>query len=303
MANTLIIGTFVALALLAALSAAFLPWNLVLAFSIIPIFIGIAFAYPHYATILSVFLAFGAVPSFLLPQFNLAGGTVRASELFLLFVTMAAIFTAIKARTRDVDLISSPYNGPFLFFLLLVAISSAMAIGYFQNQIKFYLYELRVVFFWVIFPLILYSVRSIESTKKFVKFMLGMGMLLSIGVIFQSATGIQVLEASRVESLSTGGAVVDGVIRSTAGGGIYFILFLINYFLCSWAFNQTKSYIAWPIIAIGGLATLVTFGRAVWFAEAVAVLLLVALLPRTQSIKVAVFASLGGITLITSIFW
>lgn len=283
------------------LATAVLPWNLTLAFSMMPIFVGLAFAFPHYATILAVFLAFGAVPSFVLPQFSFAGGTIRASELFLLFVIVASAFHAIKSREKFLEKIDSPYTAPFVLFLALIFISSVAAVGYFKNQPKYYLYELRVVFFWSILPLILYSISKRTTVQRFVTSMLVMGVLLSAGVIYQALTGQVVLEAARVESLATGGSVVTGVTRSTAGGGIYFILFLINYFLCAWAFNQRKFYIAWPLIIVGAAATLVTFGRAVWFAEAVAVLLLFFIVPIKQRIKIIFVSVIGGVALFSAL--
>lgn len=297
-----IVSAFIFISTIIGIATAILPWNMTLAFALVPMFFILAFTFPYYATILAIFLAFGAVPSIMLPQFSLAGGTVRASELFLLFVAFTTLSHALLTKGESFKNIKTPYTPPFIFLIALVLISSIIALGYFGNQKKYYLYELRVIFFWSIFPLILYSINSTSLTNKLLKSLLIMGALLSIGVVAQSITGQKILEASRVESLSTTGSTYSNITRSTAGGGIYFILFLINYSICAWAFKTQKSYISWPLIGLGGAAVLATFGRAVWFAESISVLILILLVPRAQKFKITSIgiASIG--TLAVSLF-
>lgn len=291
----LLITAFSIAALLAGGASALLPWFLTLAIAFIPIFALFAGAFPHHAIAVAIFLAFGAVPSFMLPQIPFAGGTIRASELFLALITGISAFKVL-ANPERVKQLQSPFTPGLLLILGLTTLSLTLAATALGNQPKYYLYELRSLLFWLVLPLILLSIDTREKAKTFAIVLAAMGFVLAAGVIIQFVTGMKILEASRVEKLVTTGSIYSDVTRSTAGGGIYFILFLINVTFVLWIKRVMKWYFATPIIAFGAMAVIATFGRGVWAAEACAILLILFLADRGERVKT--LAAIASIALV-----
>ena len=275
------------------LIAAVLPLNITIALVVLPVFMVIALLLPQYAVIAAIFAAFGALPSAFLPQIPLAGGTVRAGDLFLAGVGGLLLLKLIAVKARDISFIQSEYSKPLLYFSGLVLMSSITALGYFNTPFKYYLYELRVVFYWLIFPITLYAVRGETRLMQFIYSLLMIGVVLAAGVVFQSITGVRVLEASRVEALATVGKGVTGITRSTAGGGIYFILFVLNAGLALWCYRQKGFWISGILIVLSVVALVVTFGRAVWAAEVVALLVMILVLGKAARRRAILILSVG----------
>lgn len=257
------------------LIAAVIPAHFVVALLALPLIMMLTLGYPLIAVVLAIFVTFGAIPSAFLPQLPLAGGTVRASELFLAGVACMLALHMVATRGVHLHRLQSEYTKPMLFFALLVVISSAVSLGYFRTPLKFYLYELRVCLYWFVFPLVLYAVRDARTLRNFIISMTCIGLVIGVGVIIQFATGIQVLEAAAVQNLQTVGQNFSDVRRSFAGGGIYFVLFALNLGLALWAYKRLHIVVAAVLCGLSAFALLVTFGRGVWAAEVVAVTLLI----------------------------
>lgn len=299
-----IIGAFFFLALLmvAGAAMAIIPVNILAALFALPVVMVATIAFPLVSVVLAVFVTFGAIPSGFLPQVPLAGGTVRASELFLAGIGVVFLMHVFATKGQFVKSIRSSYTPVFIFLFILVIVSSVLAVGYFRTPLKYYLYELRVCLYWFTFPLLLYAIRDERGLRRLLVSLVLVGVIIAIGVVVQFLTGRVFLEAGKVESLNMFGSSYSDVRRSFAGGGIYFILFGLNLVICLWAYKKQNIFLSFLLALLMVFAVIVTFGRGVWAAEAVAFLMILFLVATLPRVKLVVSSVITLVVLLSTLY-
>lgn len=264
-------GATVFAILLGVLSAVFPPL-IILAIAFIPVIIVIAWSYPAFALLMLVAVLYGVIPPYLVPRIPMGGGNLQANDLALgclfLIVTLRSMGELPKIITK-----LKPLAFPLLLLVFLFFLSLIISVGYFHNPMKHVLAEVRNFLYWLILPIIVAIVSKDRTRYQFiVNGLMIIGYLIAIALIFQHLTGIDILGAGRVEKLVTLNQTSD-VVRTTSPG-IYLVIFAIYLIVARWLSGQISSLKAGSACIPLILSLLVTFGRGVWIASAICLLIL-----------------------------
>lgn len=252
-----------AVAITLGLVAVLLPWWLVVSLAVVPVFVAVVVGFPEVALALVIATYFGLFPEFLLPRIPLFGGRLAPEDLGvigLLTVLSVRHIGKISMRLRPL----SAYAPVFFLLAAIVATSVAISLGLHGVPRKDVLNELRPFFAWLILPLCWLAVDSKKRLRRFLNALLLVAILLAIGVMFQSLTGIHVLSKGQFMELGTLGNRYDDVTRSTTPG-----MFLIGgsliYLIALSAGKDGGNVLSRVVLALimcGGI--LVGFGRGLW---------------------------------------
>lgn len=260
--------------LFTGLVAVFLPWWLVIAVCILPLFLVLAMVFPQVASVLVIAAIAGVVPEFLLPQISVGPGKILPQDLFLAALLGLAVLQSLGAKQ-----IGPIRKGGVLGYLMIAMVACAalgvlVGAGLYGAAIKDAIAEFRDKIYWLVFFLPVAFVRNNRDLRLVAAALVCLGLWIAVAVLIQFQFGITLLANARVEDLATGSVKYSDVTRSTAGGGIYWVIFALLLSVGR-VLNRSGSIIFAlfvVIICAGGI--LVSFGRGIWISAFIALLLL-----------------------------
>lgn len=282
------VALIIMLSAMIGLATVALPLWFLVAGLFLPAFVVLAWIWPELGIVGVMALLCGIAPSWLVPQFPLAGGKMQASELAF-FALLAVI--AIRAASGDRVLGNGlrAYAWPIGLLLGLALLSSISAYLFFHNGIRDILYETRIFIYWMITPSVVLAIDSRPRLNRFLLALVCLGVLLAVMVCVQSFTGITLLSArSAAVQLSTANRVYSDVVRSSLAQGVYIILFSLFVILARYLLRISNIMASAPLVLILTAGLLATFGRGVWIAGAIGVLILGLLVGRKSIPKLLI---------------
>ncbi|OZA24380.1 MAG: hypothetical protein B7X93_11440, partial [Hydrogenophilales bacterium 17-61-9] len=248
------------------LLAVVFPWWLGIGLFVAPVVFFIAGRYPLFGLILTMFFLFNVIPERFIPQIPFVGGKLKIHDLLIIFLSGVVFFRYLVQRQSIRDLLG-PAFWPLIYVLACIALGTVY--GRLVLHQEFAISEARNHIGWLIMPLLALCVDTPQRFKILLRALLFAAIVIAIYVVIQSTFDINIM-GGRVEMLDV--RENADVTRSTAGGGVYLIIFALLYFL---GMAQTRRMTWWlvlPVVVVllAGLA--VTFGRGVWVATAAGLL-------------------------------
>jgi len=247
-------------AFLAGLLAAILPYWLIIAIMVAPIFPVVAWMRPEYAILGVVALGSGLIKAQFLPMIPIMGGSVTPQDLALL-ILIPIIVLKFSGTQWIYGLRPFVQTLSFLFALLFISVINAYLI--FKTPIKDILGEFRHFFHWLLLPMLVITLDNEIKFKRFIKSIWVIAIVFSLGQIIQSITGVSILGQDDAMELGTLGHTYAGLFRGSSAGinfsvyALYFLVggYLLNIKLRIWILSLSIVFF---------LAILVSFGRGLW---------------------------------------
>lgn len=291
--------SLLAVSVLFGAAAALLPFWLVLAILFLPIMIMIATSKPVWAAMILLLISSGLIPEKFTPTLPFLGGAIRSADLLLAILIFLYFARAALIKSTEK---ANPVLIPIYFYLGIAAISVALAFGIFNNQPKYIAYEARVVIYWFFALVVAQSIRRKQDLDTAVALILVVSAALSIAVIVQSITGWQLLSLARVEVLDNAGVVDTSITRSTYGGFQNFAIFSMVVVLAKISNKTIKNIVAVPLLILFSTGLIVTFGRGVWAASILAVIVLAGMMGMKGAIRIGLIGLLASTLLLAGAF-
>jgi O-antigen ligase len=259
------------LAAFAGLTAAFLPWFLLLPFYLVPVFPLAAWWRPEYAIAFLLLVVGGFLPDALLPNIPLFGGTLRAQDIFLLLIAAIALFKHGAHPSRWWPGLA-PLAWPLAALMAWAAASAVYSRLGQGTAPQGIIEEFRPYVFWTL-PLWLAMVLdSPAARRRFVVALMVAAAVLALAQVLQATTGLPVIHGGRLEGATVGRQEFAEVLRSTVPG-IYLILLALLLVVSRHLLGRQDR---WSTLALGALfvaALLFTFGRTLWLTAGLGLLL------------------------------
>jgi O-antigen ligase len=287
--------TIILISLFTGLLAAVLPWWIVIALFLLPIAGITTLVVPEIGIVILLLALSGVIPPSLLPEIPVGPGKLLTSDLLIMLLTLIAFFR-VKGKVLTESL---SWTKPVLLLMCLTVVGIVVGKFFFGSAVKDVLQEARIQINWMIVFLILFFVDNEKRLGRFMTGVLFVALVIAAAVIFQFATGKQIIANARVEDLLTLTTSYSDVTRSTAGGAIYFVAFGFFFVLARLFTRQMSIFFVFPMALILAAGILVSFGRGIWFTTALAALFMAYLLrgPRgvaqiLVALSIAVMAAL-----------
>jgi O-antigen ligase len=276
----------------AGLVAAYLPWWFVFAACVFPLFLVLAAVFPQIASILVIAAIAGVVPEFLLPQISVGIGRILPQDLFLVALLGLALLKNLGAKK-----IGPLRKGGILGYLMIAMVTCAafgvaIGVGLYGAGVKDAISEFRNQIYWLVFFLPVAFVHTERDLRLMATALVLLGLWIAIAVLIQFQFGIALLTNARVEDLATGSIRYTDIIRSTAGGGIYWVIFALFISVARVLKRSGSTVWALIIAIICAGAILVSFGRGIWIASFIALLLLARSIGGNKAVLAAMLFSL-----------
>ncbi len=287
-APLLVIGAVV-VALFMGLLINFLPWYMVIGVVVAPIVVIGSVANPVIGLLTVMALVFEAIPKSGI-KLPIGGGGLEIYDVLLIMLAGVLLLRALVNRQRPLRELG-PMRWP-LYYLAACMLASAFYVrGYAPNANM--LSEGRAAIMWLVLPIIVMGAANAGRFRQFVMGVVCIGLVIALYVTLQSLFDIRIMTGARVEQLDTG--VNRDVTRSIAGGGIYIVIFSL-YLVLNRAFERRLSWLlALPMVLLLVAGIGVQFGRGVWAAAVVGLLVSAAMQSGIKGILRVALA--GSITI------
>lgn len=273
------IGLFF-IALIFGIASSILPVEFIVIFLTIPLFLFLSLKFSEYAVFLLVLVLLGGIPSSYLPQITIAGGTLRAEDIGLvfLFALLAVKKLGTQKQQESVFFMLKPYLVPLGGLLFIAVLSAMIAVLYKTAPIKDVFIEVRPFLSWLLLPILFLAIDTEKKMIFFKKMIVILVALLSLIAVFESFTGISFTDKGQaLRALWTSGqGSFDSVNRRTTLG-IFLILAVLMYLISRYVLvNKPIKNVSLSLllIMILLLAILVGFRRGVWLSIFVLIILL-----------------------------
>lgn len=286
-----VFGFVLFVAFIFGVSSAILPPLFLVAILFIPVLIFVTWVYPALALLVLISVLYGVIPPSLVPNIPLGGGKLQANDLALACLFVVVVLRSTKIWPEVVAKIK-PLRVPLGLLCFLFLFSLIFSFGYFHTPTKHVFAEIRNFLYWLILPTVV-AIVSLDRTRYY--FILGgivaISYIISLALLFQHLTGVDVLGSGRVEQLVTLDKTSD-VIRTTTPG-IYLIVLSIYLILARWLSGQMSAIVAGLACGPLVLGVLVTFGRGVWLASAICLIILSASIGRKAFLRLVLVGVLA----------
>jgi hypothetical protein len=209
-----------------------------------------------------------------LPQISVGIGRILPQDLFLVALLGLALLKNLGAKK-----IGPLRKGGILGYLMIAMVTCAafgvaIGVGLYGAGVKDAISEFRNQIYWLVFFLPVAFVHTERDLRLMATALVLLGLWIAIAVLIQFQFGIALLTNARVEDLATGSIRYTDIIRSTAGGGIYWVIFALFISVARVLKRSGSTVWALIIAIICAGAILVSFGRGIWIASFIALLLL-----------------------------
>ena len=147
--------------------------------------------------------------------------------------------------------------------------------------------EARVLAYWMLFPMVVMAIDTPEKLRRFTIGMLVAGLWLAIAIVLSSLTGLKLFEGGALQELQTVGDKETGFFRSQPGG-MYMVVFAVLLVLAKYA---SKGWNLLPVVIAAGIlcvGIVLNFGRGIWAATAVGLVVLALLFGVRRWLRIGV---------------
>ncbi len=227
-----------------------------------------AVAYPIVGVVVVYALIWEAVPDFLQPRLPIGGGKLKLYDLAILFMFALVMCSAIVKR-QDWWHSLRAFRWPLIYVFTAYAISVVYVKIFEPNAL--YLAEARNAVEWLLLPMTLLVAQTRRRQQHLICGITIVVLLIALFQVLQSVMGWRIMTGSRVEALDSR-ANFD-IVRSIAGGAIYLVLFVLYLVINRLWERRLSLWLAVPTIVLLSLALAVQFGRGLWLAMIVGLLL------------------------------
>lgn len=254
----------------------------------LPVTIALMYKRPQWALMLLLALTFEVIPGAFQPQFPLGGAIVSLAEL----LAPVALVLALAAQPSNSRGLVAQMNGmvaPVVFLLTCYLVSFLYVKGYAPN--KNFFSEARGLVNWCILPLMVLVTGTRSQLARCQRGLFVIATVIAVYVIVQSLFDVRIMTLARVEALDN--RANSDITRSIAGGGIYLIIYCLYIAATNWSSGIWTGARATPYVLLFVLALAFQFGRGVWVASFVG-LLVASFLQRGigQTVKTAILSVL-----------
>lgn len=261
----LILGTLF-LGLFLGLFSVLMPWYIGLGLVILPALLVFSAIRPQIGVILILMLIFEVVPTEFQPKLPIGGGGLTIPDLFILYLAGILGLRALWQGEHPIKEIGA-VRWP-MYYLYAGVASSLFYVKYFApNTIA--MAEARVQIAWLIIPLIVLSFASLKSFRTLLNWTMVIAAIISIYVVVQSLLGIQIIGTAE----EMAGTLNEEVIRVHSGAGIYLVFFTLYLLLSRCTDGRLSVIKAFPMLTLLLVCIALTFGRGIWMASALGLLL------------------------------
>lgn len=254
--------SIVFLAIITGMIAVVLPYWIIVALIISPIFPAIAWSRPEYAVVAILAIGSGIIKQQFLPMIPILGGSVSPADLALLILIPIVLLKSYPLGNTRLNTIRI-FIWSMLLLLVLTIVSMIRANFYFDTPIKDTLGETRHFLHWLLAPMLVLMLDNEVKLNRLMKGLWVIGVIFSIGQIIQSVFGIFIFGQGVVGVLKTVDQTYAGLYRSQSSGVTFsilaFYLAVTGYLLK--ISNVTKII---PFTFLFIMAILVSFGRGIW---------------------------------------
>lgn len=289
-------------ALVLGLASALLPWWFVLAVLILPLIFVAAIAAPEVGIVGMLLMVCGVVPERLAPTIGLGAGSIKAHELMIGLLFMLAVF-----RFSSLPPLGKYWRWlrPIFGIFALAVTGTLVAKLFFGTPLKDALGDARNHLAWlVVFPVIC-LIRTKDQVFRLQWGIVVVGAIVAIFALAQFVTGKALIQNARVEDLVTLNHAATDVTRSIVGAGMYFVIFSILFLLSRMMTRSISIFLSLPLLGMLIAGVVVTFGRGVWVATFLVIVLLAYWLMRWRGVIsvlligfIGIAAALGGLALL-----
>ena len=283
----LIVLGAVVIALFMGLLINFLPWFVVIGVVVAPFVVIGSVANPVVGLLTVMALVFEAIPRSGI-KLPIGGGGLELYDVLLIMLAGILLLRALVNRQRPLHELG-PMRWP-LYYLAACTIASFFYVRGFAPNAAL-LSEGRAAIMWLVLPIIVLGVSTPERFRHMVTGVVCIGLIVALYVTLQSLFEIRIMTGARVEQLD--GRLNRDVTRSIAGGGIYLVVFSL-YLVMNRAFEgRLRWYFALPMVLLLVAGLGVQFGRGVWVATAIGLILSAALFSGVRGVvRVVIVGSL-----------
>jgi len=263
---TIFIGGL-ALSFLVGMMAIVFPWWFMVSAFIAPVVLYIVSRYPLFGVVLATYFVFNIIPERFVPRVPFIGGNLKIYDLLLLYLIIVCIFHR-DYWSASIHKLLGPSYFPLIYISVFIALALIYGKFYLGNQ--FAVTEARNHVGWLLIPLLALCVNTVNRFKFLIAAVLLGALVISVYVVIQSIFNVQIM-GGRVESLDLRGN--QDITRSTAGGGVYIIVFALLYFVNMAYARSVSWWLAIPLVFMLIFALAVTYGRGIWVATLIALLI------------------------------
>ncbi|MFY9511292.1 MAG: O-antigen ligase family protein [Rubrivivax sp.] len=255
------------LAPLLGLMTVFLPWQYVVVLVGAPILAVAAISFPLAGLVAVYALIFEAVPGFLQPDLPIGGIRLKLFDLAIAYLLAIALCRAVlQGRTLWAPL--REFRWPLVYLLVALAASVFYVKTMAPNDRM--LAEARAHIVWLLLPLTVFTLSTRDKHRRFLLCCAGIVAVVCVYMLLQTGLDLRIMTGSRVEALDAG-ANAD-VVRSIAGGAIYIVVFVMFLTLNRLWEGRLSGWVALPLLLLLLLGIAVQFGRGIWVASAMGLL-------------------------------
>jgi hypothetical protein len=252
------------------------PYKYLLIFVLVPIMLVLPWLYPWLGLIGVLTMLSGLLPI-----------SIHIGDVFFLYMLLILFFTHWRGE-KFWWVSFRPYFFPLSLLFALAVVSTVYALFVLHTSPRHVLGELSHLLYWLLAPMVIVILDSDRKVHIFVRALLVLGVLLSLGLIVQSITGVNILSAGRLEQANLGAGSQD-VYRSTTPG-IFLVMFGMFLFTARylWKVKETASELQWLLLSGAGIVF--TYGRTLWLTSAIGMVYLVFLARGRRVLHMVLFA-------------
>jgi len=266
--TALIVIAFILAGLFFGLVSSVLPWFIPTGFALLVVGTIVTITKPTLGLWLALAMLFEAIPSALQPKVPLGGGNLKLYDLYIILLLFVLFFNQLTTKAIE-RLKLDELKYPIIYLSLGFGI--ALIYGKFIAHNQDWLSEGRAAISWAVLPLAAFSCHDRKSTRTFTQGMVLLGLVLATYVTIQSFFGVRIMTEARVEALDV--AKNSDITRSIADGGIYLIVFSLFFTINNTLSKKIPKPISVIFISILLLGIAVQFGRGIWIATALGMII------------------------------
>jgi O-antigen ligase len=263
----------IGIALLFGLLAAVIPPIWLIAAVIAVLFLTISFSHTYVALILAMAVMCGVGDQFF-PGLAVGSGSLRPHEIMMLPVLLGTLNGYFRINRSEI--VAARWRDLWVcwFIMLLFIMGSINGYLFGGASAKTVLQEMRVHLMWIVFPITYLVCLRENLCERFMRGIYWLGVILSLAVATQYLSGVKILSRSRFEALNTLNEVNPEATRVILGGGLYFVCLSLLLLIAQVYIDRRSNPMRIAFVPVLVFSVIVSYGRAVWAALFLSVLLL-----------------------------
>jgi O-antigen ligase len=289
-------------ALLFGIASAILPAWFVFSVLLVPAVALLMLVRPEYALTACAGFVGGLIHPAFVPRISLFGGELAAADFAL---AMLAIYGLLALATGPKEASSTPIPGVRFLAVVLALFGVALAFAVVNSLLvlelnpKFVLGQTRGLLYLLLFPIAVVILRSQERQERFVRSLVILGCLFSMGQVMQGIFNVPVFGDQGMSVLETLGREDSNTTRSNTFGLNVIILALLLT-VGAYCVGRIRTFVFLGVAGWLALGIALTLGRTTFAVVLVCLTILVwwlnpRRLPQLLAILVIALAAVSAI--------